>query len=77
MEIDDIVAAVEDARSFNHFRQEIMHLQDKLTDTDIAIRARKLARKATNDNPFNFKNHKKSLEGKTYTEFQEIEGADE
>lgn len=79
--IAQILNAAENATLFNGFRQELMHLQNKMTDTDIAIRARKLARKALRENPknpvFSFETHKKSLEGKTYEEFLEIMEGDE
>ena len=69
----EVLGAVENSTSFNGFRQHIMHLQDKLTDTDIAIHARKQARKQLKEDPkngyFDFKKHKDSLKDKTYEEF--------
>lgn len=44
MDEDYIIAAVEASKSFNEFRQHIMHIQNKVTDTDKAIHARNLVR---------------------------------
>lgn len=44
--VDDILNAIEASTSFNSFRQHIMHLQGKITDTDKAIHQRNLHRAA-------------------------------
>ena len=78
--IADILFAVEQATSFNSFRQHIMHLQDKLTDTDIARQARELfreKRKLDHKASFDIAAHKKAVEKLSYTEFMALSEGDD
>jgi len=74
--VQQILDAIEKTTSFNGFRQEIMHLQDIMTDTDIAIYVRqkyntKMKKNPGDKTPYDIRVERQAMKGKTYAEFLE------